>query len=186
MTLSKSYILAKMAFYPSLLFNLIMSKISNRNWYDRIDETIILGALPLRHQCKTLIEDERVGGILSANLDHEVKHFTPTEKEWCEMGLRYLRLKVMDFVGTPSPDQVQAAVNFIEQVKSEGRSVYVHCKAGRTRSATLVCCYLIQTKGFDDKSAWDYVVKRRSHARIFDVQRNFLREFYINKDSKEL
>ena len=35
-------------------------------------------------------------------------------------------------------------MKFIDDV---GPSVYVHCKAGRTRSATLVGCYLMQKNG---------------------------------------
>ena len=41
----------------------------------------------------------------------------------------------------------QTGVQFIREVVSEnpaGSSVYVHCKAGRTRSATLVGCYLME------------------------------------------
>lgn len=37
----------KAAFLPTLLWNLLRSRI-DRNWYDRIDETIVLGALPFR------------------------------------------------------------------------------------------------------------------------------------------
>ena len=36
---------AKVAFIPTLLWNLLRSRI-DRNWYDRITETIVLGALP--------------------------------------------------------------------------------------------------------------------------------------------
>ena len=39
---------ARVTFYPTLFYNVLMEKISSRNWYDRIDETVILGALPFR------------------------------------------------------------------------------------------------------------------------------------------
>ena len=35
-------------FYPSLLYNVVMERVTGRHWFDRIDETVILGALPLR------------------------------------------------------------------------------------------------------------------------------------------
>jgi len=35
-------------FYPSLLYNVVMERVAGRHWFDRIDETVILGALPLR------------------------------------------------------------------------------------------------------------------------------------------
>ena len=43
-----SSLFAKVAFYPTLTFTYIMTKLSSRRWYDRIDETVVLGALPLK------------------------------------------------------------------------------------------------------------------------------------------
>ena len=42
----------KIAFYPTLYYNLLLSKITSRTWYSRIDETVILGALPLTQYAK--------------------------------------------------------------------------------------------------------------------------------------
>lgn len=40
--------LARISFYPTLLYNVVMEKVSGRQWFDRIDETVLLGALPFR------------------------------------------------------------------------------------------------------------------------------------------
>ena len=40
---------ARILFYPTLLWNIITVGISRkRSWYDRIDRNVVLGALPLR------------------------------------------------------------------------------------------------------------------------------------------
>lgn len=39
---------ARVTFYPTLLYNVFMEKVTQRNWYDRIDENVILGALPFK------------------------------------------------------------------------------------------------------------------------------------------
>mgnify|MGYP006952295240 CR=1 FL=1 len=39
---------ARVTFYPSLLYNIFMERFTDRRWYDRIDETVILGALPFQ------------------------------------------------------------------------------------------------------------------------------------------
>lgn len=39
---------ARVSFYPSLFYNVVMEKVTARRWYDRIDDHIILGALPFR------------------------------------------------------------------------------------------------------------------------------------------
>lgn len=46
---------ARVTFYPSLLYNMFMEKVSTRRWYDRIDETVILGALPFKNMTKQVI-----------------------------------------------------------------------------------------------------------------------------------
>lgn len=43
---------ARVTFYPSLLYNIFMEKVSTRRWYDRIDESVILGALPFKSMTK--------------------------------------------------------------------------------------------------------------------------------------
>ena len=40
--------LARFIFYPSLAYNVVMEKISSRQWYNKVDKHVILGALPLR------------------------------------------------------------------------------------------------------------------------------------------
>lgn len=39
---------ARVSFYPTLFYNVVMERITTRRWYDRIDEHTILGALPFR------------------------------------------------------------------------------------------------------------------------------------------
>lgn len=43
-----SKMLARVSFYPTLFYNVMMEKVTARRWYDRIDEHTILGALPFR------------------------------------------------------------------------------------------------------------------------------------------
>lgn len=37
---------ARVTFYPTLIYNVLMEKLTPRQWYNRIDDTVILGALP--------------------------------------------------------------------------------------------------------------------------------------------
>ena len=38
----------RLLFYPTLAYGMLMEKSGYREWYNRIDETVILGALPFR------------------------------------------------------------------------------------------------------------------------------------------
>lgn len=39
---------ARILFYPTLAYNVVMEKISSRQWFNRVDQTVILGALPFK------------------------------------------------------------------------------------------------------------------------------------------
>ncbi len=45
-------LISRVGFYPTLLYNVVLEKVSSRNWYDHIDETVILGALPFTSMTK--------------------------------------------------------------------------------------------------------------------------------------
>lgn len=78
----------------------------------------------------------------------------------------FLQLSTTDIFQAPSREKLQNGVNFINKFRSASTrklgelggfvggnnnpgTVYVHCKAGRTRSATLVACYLIIVRSFN-------------------------------------
>lgn len=46
---------ARLSFYPTLFYNVVMEKVSARRWYDRIDETVLLGALPFQKMTEQVL-----------------------------------------------------------------------------------------------------------------------------------
>lgn len=67
-------------------------------------------------------------------------------QEWEALGVEQLRLGTVDLTGVPTLDNLHRGVEFILKHRERGNSVYVHCKAGRSRSATVVAAYLIQVR----------------------------------------
>ncbi len=45
-------LLGRLAFYPSLVYNMAMEQLASRPWYSHIDNTVILGALPFKSMTK--------------------------------------------------------------------------------------------------------------------------------------
>ena len=74
-------------------------------------------------------------------------------------------------------------VSFIEEVIASDpeASVYVHCKAGRTRSATLVGCYLMNRYGWTPERAVEFMREKRPHILLHSKQWDALRTFHDNK-----
>lgn len=151
------------------------------NWWDKIDTfgngtSLFLGALPMargaagyewRNDLQEII-NAGVGAVLSVVEVFENKAsgyvgaaITPTQ--WQKAGINQLQLPTPDFETIPL-DVVQRGVEFIHWNIKNGKSVYVHCKAGRGRSALIEMCYLIKYHGHTAKSAFQLIRSQRPQA----------------------
>jgi atypical dual specificity phosphatase len=61
----------------------------------------------------------------------------------------------------PSYGDVCRAVEFIDQNVTDGKSVYIHCKAGRGRSATVAICWLMKAKQISAAEAQAWLNSKR-------------------------
>ncbi|XP_020385582.1 phosphatidylglycerophosphatase and protein-tyrosine phosphatase 1 [Rhincodon typus] len=178
-------LLARAVFYPSLGYNIFMSKVWGRHWYDRIDQTVIIGALPFRSLTNELIKKENVRGVITMTEDYETKFFVNTTKEWESFGVEQLRLSTVDILGVPKLEDLRKGVDFLTKHRKNGTSVYVHCKAGRSRSATMVAAYLIHQHQWTPKKACDYIASIRPHIIIRSGQFKILKSYYCDLFSEE-
>ncbi|CAH1257956.1 PTPMT1 [Branchiostoma lanceolatum] len=159
-----SGLLSRTLFYPTLLYNVLMEKVTSRRWYDRIDATVLLGALPFRSM---------------------------TPMEWSRAGVEQLHLSTIDLTGVPTHEHLKLGVLFLLRHQEQGNTVYVHCKAGRRRSATLVACYLMQVHGWTPEEAHLFIKDKRPHITLARGQFQALDRYYTTehieeiKDSKE-
>lgn len=171
---------ARVAFYPTLFYTYVMTRVSSRCWYNRVDQWVVVGGLPIWSVAKQLVAEENVKAVVSLTQDFETKDFTPSEQEWKEMGVEQLQVSTVDFTGTPSQDKIRLAVDFIMRHRKQNHSVYVHCKAGRTRSVTIVACYLIQANQWTPEEAVDFVKSKRPHIWLREKQLKSVAEFFTS------
>lgn len=169
---------ARVTFYPSLFYNMVMEKFSTRRWYDRIDEVVILGALPFRSITPELVDQEKVRGVVSMNEDYELSFWVNNKKEWEDLGVQFLQLSTTDIFESPSQEKLRRGVNFVQSFENTGHSVYVHCKAGRTRSATLVGCYLMAKHKWSPEEAITFIRSKREHILLRTKQWDALNLYY--------
>ena len=98
--------LARLAYFPSIL-RMSLREGPNQRWYDRIDQTVILGALPFRSQsekvsctvnmlmtkfhfndnCLQLVKVDNVTAVLSYNETYELNYFTCSKEVWLHVHL---------------------------------------------------------------------------------------------------
>lgn len=167
---------ARLAFYPTLLYGMCRIN-SSRTWYNRIDDKVILGALPLHKVAKELVAKENVQGVVTLNEDYETRYICPNEQEWRELGVSVCRIPTVDFNNSPSLYQIKTSLDFIDSC-DDNSSVYVHCKAGRSRSATVVLSYLIRKNGMTPEDAVAFVQNTRPHIVLGSEHRKRIKEFY--------
>ncbi|XP_055981408.1 phosphatidylglycerophosphatase and protein-tyrosine phosphatase 1-like [Sorex fumeus] len=173
--------LARVLFYPTLLYTVFREKMPSpvrHGWYHRIDPTVLLGALPLRSMTSLLVHGENVHGVITMNEQYETRFLCNSSKEWKRVGVEQLRLSTVDVIGVPSLTNLHKGVQFALKYRARGQSVYVHCKAGRTRSATMVAAYLIQAYCWSPEEAVEAITSIRPHVLIRSAHLRLLQQFH--------
>jgi len=105
-----------------------------------------------------------------------------------QRGVRMSMQQQADFGGI-DPDRLQDSVQFIEDVlrTSPDAKVYVHCKAGRGRSAAAIMAYLSTphgdlSSGPVNLAVAHYIVRTsRSHINVGSNKINDLHQYYIRE-----
>ena len=163
--------LARLLFYPTLLWNLLLNRVLQHwHWWDWIDDQVLLGALPSAGDAVKL-RALGIGAVL--NLCEE---YAGPEAAYASLGLEQLRVRTVDFTA-PTLEDIARGLAFMQRNIAAGKKVYVHCKAGRGRSATVVACYLIG-KGMTPAEAQGLLNAKRPQVLPGICERAVVLEFY--------
>ncbi|XP_057750120.1 phosphatidylglycerophosphate phosphatase PTPMT2-like [Arachis stenosperma] len=158
---------ARILFYPTLLYNVLRNKIEAEfRWWDQVDEFLLLGAVPFPKDVPHL-KKLGVGGVITLNEPYET--LVPSSLYHAH-GIDHLVIPTRDYLFAPSFADISRAVQFIHQNSTCGKTTYVHCKAGRGRSTTIVLCYLIEYKHMTAAAALEYVRSQRPRVMLAPSQ----------------
>jgi atypical dual specificity phosphatase len=133
------------------------------SWWSIINDYIVLGALPLEHQ----IDKLKKLGITHVIAMIEPFEFEPgivqpvQSRQWKKNGIGFKHIETPDFLGVPEA-KIDEALKYIEaeRRKNPNAKFYIHCKAGRGRSAAIVLCDLMQdhkTDGYTKEQAYAHL-----------------------------
>lgn len=134
----------------------------------RVDiyQFLLLGAVPFRKDVRRL---KRLGvdGVITLNEPYET--LVPS---WLyrDYKIDHLVIPTRDYLYSPSLADIDRAVDFIYRNASCGRKTYVHCKAGRGRSTTVVLCYLVKHKHMTPSAALEFVRSKRPRVLLTSSQ----------------
>ena len=162
---------ARLVFYPTLLWNMLLGRwLKTRNWYDFIAPHVIVGAFPFRRDVEGL-----AGAGVDAGVNTCEEYGGPAE-EYKKFSIEQFYMPTIDFTH-PAFEDVCKAVEFIESYVEEGKTVYIHCKAGRGRSATVAICWLMKHFGLTANEAQALLLEKRPHVNARLTERPVVKRY---------
>lgn len=172
-----SRLYAQTVFYPTLGWNFLLARVlSVRNWWDRVDPHVIVGAYPFARDIEGL-HREGVRAVVNT-----CEEYAGPQAEYDRLGIEQLRIPTTDFTH-PKLADVQNAVEFVQSHVAKEGTVYIHCKAGRARSATVALCWLMKYRGMSMNEGQVALLDARSHVNSRLTQRPVVQEFAKNLPS---
>ena len=164
-------IYAQTVFYPTLWWNMLLGRVIRiRNWWDPVCDDVFLGAYPFAKDVGPLSE-LGVGAVVNT-----CEEYAGPVSEYKRFGILQCRIPTTDFTH-PKLEDIEKAVDFMESEIANGNKVYVHCKAGRARSATVVACWLIKSKRVTATQAQQLMQTSRAHINPEIYLRPVVQEF---------
>lgn len=129
------------------------------NWWDIIDEQVLLGGALMFDDLERLRRQgvEAVVNLCAERSDNS-RRLQATEMD-------YLWLPVAD-THPPTVEQILQGLAWIEERVYAERKVYIHCAAGMGRSVTLLACWYLYTCGMSVPQVLEFVKRRRPQAAL--------------------
>jgi|688.fasta_scaffold385997_2 atypical dual specificity phosphatase len=164
--------LARGLYWPTLGWNMLLGRtLKVRHWWDQIEPGLYLGAVPLRHDV------EKLSALGVRRVVNTCEEFEGWPSLYEQHRIEQLWIPTTDF-NPPSLTQIDQAVGFIAEAIEENKAVYVHCKAGRARSATVVICYLMKQHQIDPLTAQQKIQAKRPHVLPVIYRRDVVQQFH--------
>ncbi len=151
------------------------------NWWDEIikfdDKTsLILGELPISKGIYGYFERNDLDALINLGVkavlsiteifenNTEGYIYSPIlPVDWKKANVKHYQIPSSDYC-TMHIEQIQKAVEFIHWNIKNNRTIYVHCKSGKSRSFLVVLCYLIKYLNYNSNDAINHVKSKRIQA----------------------
>ncbi len=143
-----------LAFYPALWFNRLMCALGLWQQSDWIDDHVAVGSLPSKKDLRRLAA-EGVGAVVNM-----CEEYSGDANALRACGLTQLHLPTLDY-HCPRQKYLWDGLQFIREQIAENKKIFIHCKAGRGRSAILALCYVMATRGATASEAFTILKSRR-------------------------
>ena len=110
---------------------------------------------------------------LVQDIEYEGEGRMACETALADAGILEERVEVVDY-GNLLPGHIERAVRTVRPWLADGETVYVHCRAGMQRSATVAAAIVALREGVEPLAAVDRVRERNPRANPLSHQRKDL------------
>ncbi len=150
--------------------------------FSDVDDGLLIGAYPLDEDDVGMLAWAGVERVLNLVEDGE---YEPGEREmvlsaFASAGIEEQRVGLTDYGGLP-PAELEVAVRAVASWLDEGKTSYVHCRAGWQRSAAVAAGVIAVREGVDIDAALDRVQRRKPTADPLPHQREDLRRWWAGR-----
>ena len=179
----------KLYYHTTLNLGVVANYIwgSDYPWWNKISNYIWLGAIPLKNKGHCEMLQELMGEPISILTILQSYEYTDnslltqpvTPQDWKALDVPQKIIHSPD-IKPLSQETILTSLKFIEDQIDRKHKVYVHCKAGKGRSATVVICYFIKHCNMTLEQAIKYIKEKRSIININPEQKEAIRQFEFN------
>ena len=160
-----------------------MSEWFRRYGFADVYDGLLVGAIPLDNEDIRTLDWIGVGRILNLVDDEEyVDGSRPiVAMALNDAGIQEYRVPIADY-GSLSDEALEEATTTVNRWLDEGKTVYVHCRAGWQRSAAVAAGVLAVRERVDIDSALRMIQSRRAPAIPLPHQRADVRRWWSSRD----
>lgn len=160
------------------------------SYWTKISDEMYLGAMPLKNwDHVNKINELGIKAILSINEDYEFQDqlFANPVKanDWKERDIKWLKISSPDLEPI-KVSKLSKAVNYVVQQTNLGNPVYIHCTAGRGRSASVAICSLMQIKGYSLEKSIKRIQQCRPQVILSQKQMKAIYEYNFSRNKESV
>jgi atypical dual specificity phosphatase len=144
-----------------------------RTWWDPVATHVVVGAFPFPRDVSKMA----AAGVRA--VVNTCEEYPGPVDQYSQYDIVQMRMPTIDFTH-PTYEDVCRAVEFVETHANRGETVYVHCKAGRARSATVAICWLIKSRQIPATEAQAWLTRKRPHVNQRLASRPVVQQFEQN------
>ncbi|CAF1317905.1 unnamed protein product [Adineta steineri] len=171
----RRYIIHLLYDIPAFLLVIIFKLLNNplNSLYSQITPNCYLGCLPLPSDVEVL---NKIGIQCVVNMCAE---YNGPRKTYKKYNIEQLHLPTVDSTA-PSLKTIQKGVKFMKEASDNNKKIFVHCKGGMGRSATIVFCHLVANEKMSPEDALKLLKEKRAEVTTSLIHYASVKRFVVS------